>query len=221
MVNALYKWPEAGEVGRRIPKERFYKQGTVPPALKRMFISEVKQIRWAYKLAELTTNLEADHSVPEIQVFELEARADDLDTRVLRAIDTAIPYPIFFEITRASETSEEVKFAAAQKTLGKGSPKVGQYLSTKWMPSETARRDLPTALSLSSLYQLLLTDLAEIAPRHDQNLSELADRLENIGRLERDIASLKRKMRSEKQFNRKVELLRQLKSKEEQIEQLR
>ena len=52
-------------------------------------------------------------------------------------------------------------------------------------------------------------------------MSEVADRLKTVGKLEREIKSLERKLRTEKQFNRKVELRRTLKTKQAQLEQQR
>jgi hypothetical protein len=51
-------------------------------------------------------------------------------------------------------------------------------------------------------------------------MSEVADRLGTVGMLEREIKTLARKLNAEKQLNRKVELLRTLKIKQEQLADL-
>lgn len=50
-------------------------------------------------------------------------------------------------------------------------------------------------------------------------MSEVADRLEDVRKLEREIASLERKLRTEPQFNRKIELRRTLKLKQAELEE--
>ena len=49
----------------------------------------------------------------------------------------------------------------------------------------------------------------------------IADRLATVRGLEREIAALERKLRTEPQFNRKVELRRTLKTKQHELEQQR
>ena len=60
----------------------------------------MRRITWAYKLAESTINLPGSGEVPEIQVFEIEAKDDDVAEGVLAAIDKAVRTPIIFEISR-------------------------------------------------------------------------------------------------------------------------
>ena len=46
--------PATTEFGRRIPKQKFYENLTVSPALKRVFIDQIKVIYWRNKLAPTT-----------------------------------------------------------------------------------------------------------------------------------------------------------------------
>ena len=102
MADLLFRWPEAAKFGRRVPKAKFYEHGTVNTAVREKFISEVQRITWAYKLAEATINLPGTATVPEVQVFTIDAKASDVGEPILNAIDKAIPFPIIFEITRQS-----------------------------------------------------------------------------------------------------------------------
>ncbi len=52
-------------------------------------------------------------------------------------------------------------------------------------------------------------------------MSDVADRLATVRKLEREVASLERKLRTEPQLNRKVELRRTLKTKQHDLEQQR
>ena len=78
MTGGLYRWPEAARFGRVVPKSKFYEQGTVPAAVREKFVSEVQRITWAYKLAENTINLPGTSAVPEIQVFQIDAKGRDV-----------------------------------------------------------------------------------------------------------------------------------------------
>lgn len=220
MTDVLYRWPEAAKFGRRVPKEKFYEHGTVSTAVREKFINEVQRITWAYKLAETTINLPGTSAVPEIQVFTIDAKTDDVSEGVLGAIDKAIPFPIIFEIARHRE-QPEVRIAAAHKQLGAGTPKLSAYYSTGWQPEDTTRQALPTAITLPALYAALLQPLTPITARPGEEMSDVADRLATVRKLEREVASLERKLRTEPQLNRKVELRRALKTKQHELEQQR
>ena len=221
MTDILYRWPEAAKFGRRVPKEKFYERGTVSTAVREKFINEVQRITWAYKLAEATINLPGTSAVPEIQVFTIDAKTDDVSEGVLGAIDKAIPFPIIFEIARHRADQPEVRMVAAHKQLGVGTPKLSAYYSTGWQPGDTSRQALPTAITLPALYAVLLQPLTPITARPGEEMSDVADRLATVRKLEREVASLERKLRTEPQLNRKVELRRTLKTKQHELEQQR
>ena len=220
-VNLLYRWPEAAQFGRRIPKEKFYEHGTVPAAVREKFVAEVRRITWAYKLAEATVNLPGSDTVPEIQVFRIDAKGADVTESVLTAIDKAIPFPIVFEINRVQGGAEHIRMVAAHKQLVSGAPKLSAYYSTGWQPGGVSRRPLPTAITLPALYTALLEPLTPVTVRPGEDMSEVAGRLHAAGKLEREIAALERKLRTEPQFNRKVELRRILKTKQAELDSLR
>lgn len=221
MVDLLYRWPPAAKFGSRVPKEKFYEQGTVSTAVREKFVSEVQRIAWAYKLAEATINLPGNASVPEIQVFQIDTKSGDVAEQVLSVIDKAIPYPVIFEVTRATGGVTEVRMVAAHKLLGSGAPKLSAYYSTDWQPANAERRSLPAAISLPALYAALLEPLTPVAVRPGEEMSDVADRLATVRKLEREITALERKLRTEPQLNRKIELRRTLKTRQQEIEQQR
>ena len=200
-----------------MPKEKFYEHGNVNTAVREKFISEVQRITWSYKLAEATINLPGTAAVPEVQVFTIDAKASDVGEPILNAIDKAIPFPIIFEITRQSAGSTEVRMVAAHKQLGTGAPKLSGYYSTGWQPADTTRQPLPTAITLPALYTALLRPMTPLTARPGEEMSEVADRLAAVRKLEREIATLERKLRTEPQLNRKVELRRKLQTQQHEL----
>jgi hypothetical protein len=221
MVDLLYKWPVAAKFGRRVPKEKFYEYGNVSTAVREKFVSEVQRITWAYKLAESTINLPGSATVPEIQVFQIDSKTGDVADQVLSAIDKAIQSPLIFEITRAASGGPQVRMAAAPKQLGSGHLKLGSYYSTGWLPADAQRQSLPTAISLPTLYAAIFEMLTPVVVRHGEDMSEIVDRLTVVRRLEREISALERKIRTEPQLNRKIELRRTLKTRQQELEQQR
>ena len=221
MTDLLYQWPSAAHFGRRVPKEKFYEHASVNTALREKFISEVDRVFLAYDLAQATINLSGTDEVPDVAVFQIDAKDADVSEPVLSAIDKSIPRPIIFEVNRDVAGARETRMVAAHKQLGAGVPKISQYFSTAWQTADTERQPLPTAITLPVLYAALLEPLADVEVRPGEGMSEVADRLKIVGKLEREIKTLERKLRTERQFNRKVELRRTLKTKQAQLEQQR
>ena len=215
MTALLYRWPPAAKFGRAVPKAKFYEHATIGAAVKDKFVSDVRRITWAYKLGESTINLPANAEVPEIQVFEIEAKDEDVAEAVLAAIDKAVRMPIIFEIRRGGESDDcAIRMVAAHKQLGAGTPRLGPYLSTGWQPDSRERSALPTAIDLLSLYTALLQPLTRVASHAGENVSDVVGRLTRVRALEREIASLERKLRNERQLNRRMEIRRQLKERQ-------
>lgn len=221
MANFLYRWPEAAKFARRVPKEKFYEHGAVNTATREKFISDVQRITWAFKLAEATINLPGTATVPEIQILTIDAKGSDVKETILSVIDKAIPFPTIYEITRRTSGGTEVRMVATPKQLGTGKPKLNGYYSTDWQPTDTTRKALPTALSLPALYTALLQPLMPLTARPGERMSDIAERLVSVRKLEREVASLERKLHAEPQFNRKVELRRTLMMKQQELEQQR
>ena len=63
MTALLYRWPQAAKFGRAVPKTKFYEHATIGLAIKDKFVSDVRRITWAYKLAESTINLPGSAAV--------------------------------------------------------------------------------------------------------------------------------------------------------------
>lgn len=203
----LFRWPPAATFGRTVPKTKFYEHGNVRTALREKFVDDIQSVTWAYKLADDTIRLRGSFAVPEIQVFTLEAKGTDVSDDVLTAIDKTVHFPIIFEVA----ANDRVRTVAAQKTLLGKIPTIGRYFTTEWQPSEVSRRPLPTALDLPSLYEAILSALLPMDTLAGETMSEATNRLERARKLQREITALEKKLRTEPQLNRKLELRRQLK----------
>jgi hypothetical protein len=214
VTGGLYRWPEAARFGRVVPKSKFYEHATVPTAVREKFVSEVQRITWAYKLAENTVNLSGTSAVPEIQVFQIDAKGSDISESVLAAIDKAVKTPIIFEVNRGERVARHTRMIAAHKAPSIGAAKLGSYHSTEWFQHDAERQPLPTAIDLLALYARLIESLTSLTARPGEDATEIAARLESIRKLEREVAALERKLRAEPQLNRKVEIRRTLKTKQ-------
>jgi len=208
----LYRWPAAAKFGRIVPKTKFYEQANVSAKTRGKFVADIQRITWAYKLADATIHLRGNVAVPEIEVFLVDAKDDDVSDDVLAAIDKAVQFPIIFEVNRGTGEQASTRMVASYKQLGGAKPRISAYFSTEWQAADARRTPLPPALDLPGLYAGLLTPILPVATRPGEQLLEATGRIDQARKLEREIAALKKRLRTEPQLNRKVELRRQVRS---------
>jgi hypothetical protein len=67
-------YPKQAAFGRTLPKNKIYEHSGANTRLKDLFVEQVEQIVWRYKLAPETINLPAKPGVPEIQVFAIQLK---------------------------------------------------------------------------------------------------------------------------------------------------
>ena len=88
--------PKTTEFNKRIPKQKFYENLEISPAIKKVFVEQIKTIYWRNKIAVSTMNLAPGTDVTEIEVFEVKLTEQTLDEEILRQMDKEIPYHILF-----------------------------------------------------------------------------------------------------------------------------
>lgn len=216
----LYRWPAAARFGRVVPKTKFYEHATLSATMRGRFVADVQRITWAYKLADATLHLRGDAAVPEIQVFVIEAKEDDVSEDVLAVIDKVVRFPIIFEINRKSDEHALTRMVAAHKSFGGRGQRLSAYFCTDWLPADAPRAPLPPAVDLPALYAGLLTPILPIPTRSGECLADATERVDQARRIEREVAALEKRLRTEPQLNRKVELRRQIRERSAALDAL-
>lgn len=205
----MFGFPVSTEFNKRIPKQKFYENIEVSPAVKRIFVEQIRIIYWRNKLAAATLNLAAGDAVTEIEVFEVKLNALQLDEVVLRQIDKAIPYHILFVLTYEGKAQAWIGYKEASSG---GTLKVSRYYHTDWAAEEELKLTVD-GLNMDAVYESLVRQIAgerlQAAP--NESLKVSVGRDEARRRLEKQIAALENAMHKEKQLNRKMELNAELK----------
>jgi hypothetical protein len=216
----LIQWPEAAKVERLIPKQRLYTEARAGAAVKQRFVDEVQRVRWAYKLGEESLRLVPGETVTEIQVFVIELKGSDLHNSMLVSIDRAIPSQVIFELRRETgRGTEQQAMTAAYKRSG-GKTKTADYFRTAWSGADQPRVPLPAALDMDGLYDQLLGGLFPYPMRPSEDLTAALKRMSRIRSLGREISALEKRVRNEVQFNRRVELRNQLRTRQADLDGL-
>ena len=95
----MFQYPERTRKDRILPKNKVYGNAQPSNAVRRHFVSQVEQIVWRNVLISETVNLPGRDGIEGIQVFEVALKTGELKEDVLRSLDRAIPWRLFFELT--------------------------------------------------------------------------------------------------------------------------
>lgn len=219
----LVSYPQKAAFGRVLPKNKIYEHSGANTRLKELFVEEVEQIVWQYKLAPETINLPARASVPEVQIFSIQLKANDLHQDVLRCIDAAVQFPILFELHRGQGERAQTQMVGTYKRRSEADASrwvLSSYFASDWFPAATPRAPLPIALDLAALYEALLYRLIPLAHRFGESLADLIARAEQVEAKRREVDRTASRLAKEKQFNRKVQINATLRMLKHELEQL-
>ncbi|OPB00301.1 DUF4391 domain-containing protein [Pseudomonas synxantha] len=216
---AFISYPKQATFGRNLPKNKIYEHSGANTRLKDLFVEQVEQVVWQYKLAPETINLPARPNVPELQIFAIQLKTLELNLDVLRCIDGAVQFPIIFELSFDGRTQVVAAFKRPNESDASRWV-LSDYFATAWVPSDVERAVMPLALDLGGLYEQLLHRLIPTPARQKEGLGDLVARVELVSAKQSEVEKVASKLAKEKQFNRKVEinaLLRQLRNELEQL----
>lgn len=238
----LFDYPKKAAFGRVLPKTKIYDHGRVSSAVRQLFVRQVEQIVWQHKLAPETVNLKASTAVPEIQIFSIALKGDELKPEVLRCIDLAIPFPIIFEIRFDGKVKPVAAFKRPSEADA-GKWVISEYFDSDWVKELTTedtehteikkqnnsvssvfsvvkRQPLPVVMDLGQLYDKLLDGLMPYPARPGEDLQKRVERMELIRLKHRELERCEARLRKEKQFNRKVAINAELRDLKQELERL-
>ena len=203
----MVKFPEYTKVGRVVAKENFY--GNIDTATKNLFQNEISRVIWEYKLAPNTINLPAK-KWQEIEVFRITLKNSEIPEKVLKAIDSAIPYPILFLIEKGTARKAVIAYKE-QGQKDENSAKVDTYFSTEWNDPklDNIKIDgLDIDAVFSNFVRQIAGDKLTFAESTDapKTIKEDIEKLKEREKVQKQIDALTRKINAEPLLGKKQEL---------------
>lgn len=204
-------FPASTEFNKKIPKQKFYDNLDISPALRRVFVDQIRLVYWRNKLAASTLNIATGEAVTEIEVFEVRLNDPQLDEAVLKQIDKEIPYHILFVLTCNGKAQAWIGYKEAAAS-GSNAFKVSRYYHTDWMPEDELHLHID-GLNMDGVYENLVRQIAgdQLQTDSGESLKESVERDEKKKQLEKQISTLENKMKKEKQLNRRMQINAELK----------
>lgn len=202
MVDLHY--PESTIVGKSVPKNAFYKHLDVNAKIRQHFVDDVVRIDWLYKLAPSTLNVEDGRQVHEIVVFSAQLKSQDCPDDVFLFIDKNMPRHVVFIL----EFEGRYKLLLNYKEWL--DPKVGtfrivQSFASEWLNAEDVSLPL-SGQSMDVLYESMVGSISGFGTSNSKQTKRIVELQSLIEKAQRDIEALQKKIRTEKQFNRQMEL---------------
>ena len=167
--------PKSTEFNKRIPKQKFYENLSVTPALKKSFTEQIRMIWWRNKIAVSTANLAPGKTVTELEVLEICLNQPSLDETVLLQIDREIPYHILFLLEHERKYQAWIGYKEA--TSGSTAFQVRQYYQTQWMDVELLPLKIE-GLSMDAVYENFVRQIAgeSLASSGEKDLRDSVER---------------------------------------------
>lgn len=207
----MFNLPQSTEFNKRIPKQKFYDNLSVTPAIKRIFVEQIKSIHWANKIAATTVNVAEGEAVKEIEVFIVSLTKPELDEKVLHLIDKEIPYHILFLLEHNDKYQAWIGYK--EKSDGNAAFKSVKYFHTDWLDESEFELKLD-GFDLDSVYSGFVRRIAEHEQSNEWNesltLEENVADIDRIQKLKKEIERLEKLARKETQPKKKFELVQQI-----------
>ena len=214
----MLDFPKSTEFNKRIPKQKFYENIDVSPALKKVFVEQIKLIHWRNKLAESTLNIAPGQAVTEIEVIEIKLTQPQLDEAVLRQIDKEIPYHILFVLSYGNKVQAWTGYKEAAES-GNNAFKVNKYYHTDWMLEDELTLVID-GLNMDAVWDNFIIQVGGLEITQGNSLEEQIALDERKAKFTKEIEKLEKQARKEKQPNKKFQLVQQAKNLKEALEDL-
>lgn len=211
------KLPPTTIFGRVIPKNAFDKFTNTKQ--KKQFTDLVSRISWTHKLSKKTINLKAEE-IEEIEIFKIELKSKSEIPQLLNIIDKSISYHIIFWIQYADEAYVSASLKHPNPVNEDASVIDWSFVS-EWFKLSDLKYSLKLKESIDFIVKDLCVQISGKPEMIKKSNDDFIDYERNVQQWKNEIKSLKTAISKKGlQFNRKVELNLELKSKEAELAKL-
>ena len=198
------KFPPTTIVGKPVPKNAFYKHLEVNAKVKHHFVDDVASINWLYKLAPSTINVEDGKQVHEIVVFSAVLKDKDCPNDVFLFIDRNMPRHVVFIL----EYEDRYKVLLNYKAWKDGQNSqfdIIKTFATDWLTAERLLLTLE-GQTMDALYEAMAGQVSGFGTTKAEDTKRIVELEGLIDKAKREVESLQKRIRNERQLNRQMEL---------------
>ena len=198
------KFPRTTIVGKPVPKNAFYKHLEVNAKMKQHFVDDVVSIHWLYKLAPSTINVEDGKLVHEIVVFSSVLKDKDCPNDVFLFIDRNMPRHVVFVL----EYEDRYKVLLNYKAWKDGQNsqfEIIKTFATDWLTAERLLLTLE-GQTMDALYEAMAGQVSGFGTTKAEDTKRIVELEGLIDKAKREVESIQKRIRNERQLNRQMEL---------------
>lgn len=184
--------PKKCYVNKFLPKKIFYEKIAISSSVKEEFTNQVDRITWLYKISSDTIGISKTNNIEEIEVFKLDLKEKIIPKNVIKVITKGVPYKILFLL----KYNEEYCYLL----------KIDDIYNLEW--NKDINIDF-NAINLEVLYENIAKTIID-KKEDNRNFEIIIEEKRKIDDLNKKISNLRSKIKSEKQFDRKLELNNEL-----------
>lgn len=203
MYNIL-SFPTTTIVNKPVPKNAFYGRSS-DSSLRDFLTHEFETIVWLYKLTPATLNVEYGEYVHEIDVFYCRMKEDKYSVKPFCAMDELLPRHTVFIIEHGGKFdllmhSKEMSLVHGEQSWKCG---VSELKRDTQIDSNTLNIQ---GQSMDSVYNGFLNQISGLSASTKEEYREKVELRRQIESIQKQIVSLQKRIKAEKQFNRQMEL---------------
>ncbi len=151
---------------------------------------------------------------PEIEVFWIELKNGEISEKVLRTIDSAIPYPILFLIRKGTIEKAAICYKE-QSRKNENISKVDMYFYTDWNDERLANIKID-GLDIDTVFNNFVRQIAgdklvgtKKSSEAPKSIKEDIEVLKEREKIQKQIAALDRKIKAELSLGKRQELAKE------------
>lgn len=198
------KFPRTTIVGKPVPKNAFYKHLEVNAKIKQHFVDDVVSIHWLYKLAPSTINVEDGKRVHEIVVFSAVLKSKDCPDDVFLFIDQNMPRHVVFILEFDNRYKVLLNYKE-WKDGQNGQFKIIKTFATEWLADNQLLLTFE-GQNMDALYEAMAGQVSGFGTKKAEDTKRIVELEAQIGKAKREVETIQKRIRNERQLNRQMEL---------------
>lgn len=200
----MFGLPANTEVGTQLPKKSIYAKFTMNTAEREKFDADISRIVIANAVDG--RHLAEGEKVKSFYVLSVQLKQKDYDPKNILTLVKLINQNILFALVY----EEQVQFAIHHTKL----------ITSSWQSTAEANISL-SGLDLDAVWENIVKSVGNIDVTEGNTLTEQIKVEDARVKITAQIASLQKKLNSEKQFNRQIEINAQIKTLRKQLMELK
>lgn len=202
-VKIMLGFPKSTELSKQLPKKAIYEKFNMNAAAKNKFDYDIKKILIVNEVSPLTTNIVKGENISSFYVLLVTLKKQSFDEKNIAMISKMIKQNMLFVLEY-----DGVACLAIYHT---------KLINTKWQPINDLKISIK-GLNFDAVWENIIVQIGGINIEQGNSLDEQIQVDDKRKKLNKQITSLEKLARTEKQPRRKFEIFNQIKILQSELE---